>query len=389
VAQIIHLDLDAFFASVEQLDHKELRGLPLAVGSLSGRGVVAAASYEARRYGVCSAMPVRQALALCPSLRVMPPRMARYRELSRDVFAVFGRYTDLIEPLSIDEAFLDVTGSKRLYGDAVDIACRIRREVRRELGLAISAGIAPNKFLAKLATDLAKPDGLREVTESEVMDFLDPLSVSRIWGVGKATAEKLGSLGIRTIAELREVDMANLKRLFGIQGEQLHRLSRGIDERRVNPESEVKSISQEVTFEQDVTDVDILWKELLRLSELVGYRLRRQGLRGATVMLKLRYGDFTTISRSSSTSDGLEEGSEIFAKAKELLRDTAAGVRPVRLIGVGVSALRRGLQAQASLFDEPRQRPLSRVMDEVWERYGKNSLMRGTLLKQPKEQGSD
>ncbi len=383
---IIHLDLDAFFASVEQLDFPELRGTAVAVGSRSSRGVVAAASYEARSYGVRSAMPMRQALRLCPCLKVQSPRMERYQELSRAVFAIYARYTDLVEPLSLDEAFLDVTGSRRLWGEARDIAMRIRREVFVETTLVVSAGVAHNKFLAKLASDLDKPDGFTLVNSEGVEAFLAPLAVRKIWGVGEVMEKRLGQWGVRTIGELQALDRTTLSRIFGRQAELYYQLCRGRDDRVVVARRAALSVSQEQTFEEDIHSVDMLLKILLRLSEKVGFRLRKSGLQGRCVSLKLRYDDFSTLSRSRTLDAPLCGGMEIHRLGMELLKTTQAGQRPVRLIGIGVSDFQSPGSAQPSLFDEQEKKPeLDGVLDEVWGRFGRKSLVRGTLLEQDEE----
>ncbi len=298
---ILHVDMDAFFASVEARERPELRGRPLIVGGTpQGRGVVAAASYEARRFGVHSAMPTATALRLCPKAVVLPPRHGLYSQVSRQIHAVFERYTPQIEPLSLDEAFLDVTGSLRLFGSAETIGREIKREIREELDLVASVGVAPNKFLAKLASDMNKPDGFFQFIPDRIAESLDPLPVTRLWGVGPASARQLERLGIRTVGQLRHYSRQLIARHLGRGGEHLWELAHGIDERPVISEQEAKSVSNETTFANDIDDPASLRGWLSELAEQVGWRLRRQQLAGRTVTIKVRFKDFTTVTRSLS-----------------------------------------------------------------------------------------
>lgn len=391
---IIHCDLDAFFASVEQLDNPALRGRPVIVGGSVERGVVSACSYEARRYGVRSAMAMARAVRLCPMAVVQPVRMARYRELSRQVFAVFSRYTDRIEPLSIDEAFLDVSGCERLFGPARAIAARVRAEVLAETGLTVSAGIAPNKFLAKLASDHGKPDGLTEVRPGEVDAFLLPLPVSLLWGVGAVTAGRLERHGLQTVADLRAAGRQRLERLLGSAGASLWRLARGEDERPVTPLAPPRSVGHEETFATDLWDVAEMRRQLLAMSERVARRLRRQGVAGACVTLKVTYADFRKISRSRTVAEPLDSAAPLHREALSLLARTDAGDEAVRLLGVSVSALAPAESGQADLFgNEERQRrcELDRAMDRLAARFGERSVCRGSLLEEGStaEEGSD
>ncbi|MGZ8441745.1 MAG: DNA polymerase IV, partial [Candidatus Deferrimicrobiaceae bacterium] len=274
---ILHLDLDAFYASVEVLDHPELRGKPVIVGGDERRGVVAAASYEARKFGVHSAIPTATAKRLCPKGIFLPVRMSRYAEMSDMVFAIYRRFTPLVEPLSIDEAFLDVTGCDRLFGSAEEAARKIKAAVREETGLTVSAGVAPNKFLAKIASDLGKPDGLTVVPLGGEQVFLDPLPVGKMWGVGKVTGEALLGRGIRTIGDLRRSPREMLVGAFGAHGEHLYELARGIDDRPVETERDAKSIGHEDTFDHDLRDRGAMRRELLSLADRVSSRLRRGG----------------------------------------------------------------------------------------------------------------
>ena len=394
---ILHLDMDAFYASVEQHDRPELRGKPVIVGGSRQRGVVCAASYEARPFGVRSAMAMARALQLCPRAIVLPVRMERYKEVSRQVFAIFGRYTDAVEALSIDEAFLDVTGSRALFGLGRQIAERIRREVREETGLAVSAGIAPNKFLAKLASESAKPDGLREVRPAEINSFLLPLPVSALWGVGRVTREKLAATGVTTVAELRRLPRESLEQRFGAAGLHLYQLARGLDERPVTREGPVKSVSHEDTYEEDLLDRARIDREILHLSERVAGRLRRHRLQGRCVTLKVKYSDFTAVTRSRTLEGGLSNGGDIYREALALLQKTEAGRRPVRLLGVSLSALEPLGAGQGDLFaavDRDRSHRLDQAVDQLRERFGSGGVVRGTLLREKKgtsgrEEGTD
>ena len=381
--RIIHLDMDAFYAAIEQRDRPELKGTPVIVGGSRERGVVSACSYEARRFGVRSAMPITRAVALCPAATVLPVRMSRYREVSRQVFAIFQKFTDLIEPLSIDEAFLDVTGSERLLGPAEVIAGRIREMVRQETQLAVSAGVAPNKILAKLASEAAKPDGLKEIRPEDVDGFLLPLPVSRLWGVGAVAASRLEAKGVRTVSDLRRMEKDHLLRLFGRWGEQLHALARGVDERPVESEASVKSIGREETFEQDIRKGEELRRELLSLAEEVARRLRRKEVSGRTLTLKVRFADFSAVTRSRTFVGGLDHGPDIFREAEALLARTQAGALPVRLLGISMSQLEERGSGQIELFGEETRRgvqALDQAMDRLRERYGAKGICRGTLL---------
>jgi len=390
---IIHLDMDAFYAAVEQRDNPALRGRPVIVGGSPKRGVVCACSYESRPFGVRSAMPMSQALRLCPEAVVLPVRMHRYQEVSRQVFAIFARYTDRVEPLSVDEAFLDVSGCERLFGTAPQIALLIRREVRQETGLAVSAGVAANKFLAKLASESAKPDGIVVLEPKSVEAFLNPLPVSRLWGVGKKTGDRLAKLGCRTVADLRCFSRQEMMRLFGQWGDRLYLLARGVDERPVETEREAKSIGAEETYETDLTVVDEIHRKLLVLAERTSRRLRREGLTGEVVTLKVRYGDFETVTRRKKLGNPSAGESLIFSEARHLLARTEAGRRPVRLLGISVSELKAAVEGQQGLFgnaEERRRERLDRSVDELVGRFGADGIRKGTLLEKPSvEKGSD
>ena len=379
---IIHVDMDAFFAAVEQLDRPELRGKPVLVGGdPKGRGVVSTASYEARPFGCHSAMPMAAAVRRCPQAEVVRPRMERYVEVSRQMFDILERFTPLIEPISIDEAFLDVTGSTRLLGPPKEIARDLKHRIHTETQLTASAGVAPNKFLAKLASDLQKPDGLVVVDPDRIQEFLDPLPVARLWGVGKATLPKLQSLGVSTFRDLRRIGEADLRERFGEAGEHFYQLVRGIDDREVVPDREAKSISHEVTFHVDVVDHDYLRAVLLDQTEHVTRRLRRHGRLARTVVLKIRSGDFETLSRRTTLAAATDHTDQVWQAAKELFEAWARRRPfPVRLIGMGVTGLSSEAGQQLNLFDRDentRDRRLDQAMDEIRDRFGDDAVSRG------------
>ena len=383
--RILHVDMDEFFAAVEKLDDPSLRGKPLLVGgSAQGRGVVSTASYEARKFGCHSAMPMATAVALCPQAVVLPVRGGRYAAVSEQVFEIFHRFTPLVEPLSIDEAFLDVSGSQRLFGPGESIARRIKAAVRDELGLTASVGVAFNKFLAKLASDMDKPDGLTVITESNVHTVLDPLGISKMWGVGPAGEKQFRRLGIRTFADLSRTDVKVLTQHLGQVGEHFHRLARGLDDRPVTPDHEAKSIGQERTFPVDVADITELRAALLAQTEQVARRLRRIGLEGRTVTLKLRTGDFTTLTRSTTLDRATDVTAEMWRAAESLLSAwSRRRPRPLRLLGVTVSQLAAKGGRQLSLFgeaDHQRNQRLDEALDGIVDRFGTRAIRRGATL---------
>ena len=391
---ILHVDMDAFYASVEELDDPGLVGQPVVVGGTpDGRGVVAAANYAARRYGIHSAMPAARARRLCPQAVFLRARMDRYVEVSRALRGIFARYTPLLEPLSLDEAFLDVTSSLRLFGDGLAIARRIKGEIRAELGLVASVGVAPNKFLAKLASDLDKPDGLVVVPTDAIEAFLEPLPVSRLWGVGKVSNRDLAEMGVHTIGDLRRLPEALLVSRFANTAAHWARLARGIDDRRVVPDRDAKSISHETTFATDIDDPEVLKSWLLELTEQVATRLRRQGLRGKTVFIKVRYADFHTVTRSESLDAPSNVTRELYVTAARLLQaQLARSPRPVRLLGMGVSALTAGAHAQGQLFeteDREQQRRIDTVVDSIKSRFGNRALRRGGGARRPGDRRLD
>ena len=378
--------MDAFFASVEMRENPELVGLPVAVGGPSkNRGVVAAANYEARKYGVYSAMPMSQASRLCPDLRILPVNMPLYVSVSKQIHEIFNRYTPEIEPLSLDEAFLDVTGSLKLFGSATEIARRIKQEIKQELQLVVSAGIAPNKFVAKIASDIEKPDGFVEVKEEDMQAFLDPLAVKRIWGVGKKTEQQLHNYGITTIKDLRTQSARWLIDRFGKQGDHIYRLANGLDKREVISDAKAKSISSESTFIEDISNKETLLAYLSHLTEQVAARLREKERKGKTVNIKIRFHDFTTIIRSKSLLESSNQTQQIWQVAKNLfnivMSDKASVGTPVRLLGVGVSGFTTEGTHQGDLFsDDARHDELDDVTDEINQRFGKLKIHRARKI---------
>jgi DNA polymerase IV len=351
--KIIHVDMDAFYASVEQRDDPSLRGRPVVVGgNPEGRGVVAAASYEARIFGVRSAMPMRTAVRLCPRLVRVSPDFDRYRRVSHGLHEIFHEHTDLVEPVSLDEAYLDVTWNKQDIPFGHRVARIIKSEIRRRLQLTASAGVAPSKFVAKIASDQNKPDGLVTVMPHQIQSFLGPLPVGRIPGVGKVTREQLQTDGIDTIAQLAQVSEAELARKFGRRGHYLLLRAQGIDDEPVTPEREPKQLGSETTFPTDVFDVSEMRYAVQDLAQDVAGRLRRQHLRGRVVTLKARYPDFETITRSLTGGRYLDTAPRVFDIAVELLSRTDAHRRGVRLLGVAVSGFAdAGGASQLDLFD--------------------------------------
>ncbi len=379
---ILHVDMDAFYASVEERNRPELQGKPLIVGGAKeSRGVVAAANYEARKYGIHSAMPAREAFRRCPELISIPPRIDLYAQVSRKIREIFFHYTPLVEPLSLDEAFLDVTGCRNLFGSGPEIAQKIKTEIFSETQLVASVGVAPNKFLAKIASDLEKPDALVIVDGERIQEFLDPLPVGRIWGVGKVTGTQFERMGIRTIRNLRELDLRVLQSQFGSQGEHFYKLARGIDTRKVVPDREAKSISHERTFEIDIFDQESINAWAMELTEQVARRLRRHKLLARTVHLKVRFANFKTITRSYTLENVTNVTAILWSHVSRMI---AAAIperhNGVRLIGVGTSHFEQPGKVQKSLFadeDSSKQKRLDSVADQIQDKFGLNSLARG------------
>ena len=375
---IIHIDMDCFFAAVEVKDNPELSGKPVIVGAdPKGRGVVSAASYEAREYGIHSAMPISKAYHLCPHGVFLPVNSKRYVEESEKIMAIFRSYTPLVEPLSLDEAFLDVSGSTRLFGDTVTIAREIKKRIREEQGLVASVGVAPVKFVAKIASDYDKPDGFVVVTRDDVLDFLAPLPIERMWGVGKVMEKKLKKIGIHTIGELAQIPEKDMVRMFGKPGHHFHQLARGIDPRTVIPYEPVKSVGNEFTFSEDIGDPEIVKKRILQLSEKVGSRLRRKNFQGRVVTLKLRYENFQTVTRSRTHERCLRNDNEIYNIARTLFEEVDIIGRKVRLIGISVSGL-IGSSAQSDLFagENERMGKVQSAVDDLRKRFGNDVITR-------------
>lgn len=376
---IMHVDMDAFFASVEMLDKPELRGLPVIVGGLSSRGVVSTCSYEARKYGVHSAMPMVQARRLCPQAVFLPGRMHRYKEVSREIMAVFHRTSPLVEQLSIDEAFLDLTGMDRIYGSAEAAGRLVKDEIRKRVGLTASVGLAPNKFLAKLASDLQKPDGFTVIRREEAAAFIAPLPVMKIFGIGAAAGSELSQYGIVTIGQLAAADMAVLQQVFGKNAPRVHQLACGIDSRPVVPESEPKSIGRETTFEHDLHTQDECREALLELSGLTGYRLRSKGYYGRTVTLKVKYADFRTVTHSITGESDISCDEEIFELAVKLMRGVPLH-KGVRLLGITVSGLSSGEPQSLGFEEDTRRRQRNEAVDQLKKRFGEKIIFRGGRL---------
>jgi DNA polymerase-4 len=356
--KIIHIDMDAFYASVEQRDNPELRGKPLVVGGLpEGRGgVVATASYEARKFGIRSAMSSKRALQLCPHAVFVRPRFAAYKEASQHIREIFSRYTDLIEPLSLDEAYLDVTQDKLNIGSAIDIAKEIKQAIKDELNLTASAGVSINKFVAKIASDMKKPDGLTFIGPSSIESFIEKLPVDKFYGVGKVTAQKMKKLGLFTGADLKQLSLEQITGHFGKTGAFYFNIVRGIDDREVQPHRETKSMGAEDTFAYDLTTVEEMNAELEKIAKLVNERLLKYQLKGRTVTLKIKYSDFRQITRSQSYPDCLDDMQTILDTAKNLLLATDVENSRIRLLGITVSNFNiveiksLGTPAQLKLF---------------------------------------
>lgn len=378
---ILHVDMDAFYAAVEVLDDPSLAGKPVIIGAPESRSVVSSASYEARRYGVRSAMPVSQALRLCPHAIVVLPHFDRYQAVSAQVMDIFRSITPLVEPLSIDEAFLDVRGARRLWGSPATIARLIRARVQEEVGLTCSVGVAATKHVAKMASTLSKPDGLLVVAGADTLDFLAPRSVRAMWGVGPKAAEALEARGIRTIGDIRRTPVPVLARAIGqASAERIAELSRGIDPREVHTERVEKSIGHEETFADDVADAEFLRAELLRLADRVAVRLRRAGWEAGGVAIKVRFSDFSTISRSQTLAEPTDVGQRLAEAARDLF-DGVDRRLPIRLIGVRAERLQPAGGSPLALWDEDEDwRRVEGTLDEAVARFGSGAVTRAAFL---------
>lgn len=389
--RIIHLDMDAFYASVEILDNPALRGRPVVVGGDSNRGVVCAASYEARKFGVHSALPILTARKLCPQGVFLPVRMARYKEISRRIMDIFQRFTPLVEPLSLDEAFLDVTASQSLMGTAETIAEQIRTLVRETIGLTVSAGVGASKLVAKIASDLNKPDGLTIVPPGQEEAFLAPLPIGHLWGVGRTTREALALIGVTTIGDLNRIPTAILMAKFGKAGLMLHESARGIDSRPVEIRQEAKSIGNEETFAEDVRDKKRIEQELLALCIRVGKRVRNHGLVGRTVTIKVKYRDFVQVTRSLTLPEPVADDRSLYQTGRRLLAKTEIGLRPIRLLGISLTNLSHGeAVGQLTLFGNSQSKEkdcrLYKAIDTISDRYGNGSIVPATLVGKKEEE---
>ncbi|MFC1937047.1 DNA polymerase IV [Chloroflexota bacterium] len=381
--RIMHIDLDAFFVSVEQVDRPELRDKPVVVGGRPDqRGVVAAASYEARAYGIHSAMPLVTASRLCPHAIFIEGNFAKYRDASHRFMAILADFSPYLEPMGLDESYLDVTGFESIHGSIHHMAVAIKQRVKTELRINASIGIAGGKVAAKVASDMSKPDGLIEVPEGEERSFLAPLPVGKLPGVGKKTEQVLKGLGVSTIGELSDMPVSALKSRFGAFGEVLHRHAGGIDDRKVEPPGEAKSISRETTFARDVHDRPRLEATLRYLSERVGSSLRQQGRQARCITLKLRYSDFTTITRSHTLKQASDTDQSIFETGLELMRNALGREkRPVRLIGIGISNLVEA-GGQLNILDTThRLGQLDRTIDRIRKKYGFTAIQTGRTLR--------
>jgi DNA polymerase-4 len=385
-AHILHMDMDAFFASVELLEHPELVGKPVIVGHRSPRSVVTAATYEARKYGVNSAMPMAVALRRCPQAIVLEPHFERYTHYSAQVLRLLNEVTPLVEPLSIDEAFLDVAGALKLLGTPWQIGTRLRERIHTETGLRASVGAAATKYVAKLASSRAKPDGLLVVPLADTVAFLHPQPVSALWGVGAKAEEQLTRLGLRTIGDVAEVPLDALTHALGTAtAARLHELAWGRDPRTIDTAAAEKSIGHETTFETDVTDATVIHRTLLALSDGVAVRLRRAGVQARTVAIKLRFEDFSTISRSRTLAEPTDLARRIYEESRALYDAASQGGRPVRLVGVRGEQL-VGAVASLGLWDDDEAwRDTEYTVDAVTSKFGAGALRPAALLKQSQQ----
>ena len=386
---ILHVDMDAFFAAVEVRENPRLTGQPVVVGADPrggrGRGVVAAASYEAREYGIHSAMPIAEAYRRCPNAAYLRPRGSLYGAVSRRIFAMLERYTELVEPLSIDEAFLDVTASEALFGDGAAIARAIKKEILEQESLSASVGVASSKFIAKLASDLQKPGGLVQVRPGSERRFLAPLEIERLWGAGPKTLERLHRLAVRTFGDMQRLELDELIRAFGkVNGLRFHRLCRGLDDRPVLPDRERKSLGKEITFETDLMDRRVVERTLLRLCEQVAAALRRKDLAGTTVTVKLRWQGFDTVTRQMTLARPVDTFEGIWPVAVRLLRVADRKKRRIRLVGVTLSGLHPSGAGQLSLFEagEDDDRRVASAIDALRLRFGRRAVTRAALLEE-------
>lgn len=377
---ILHIDMDAFFASIEQLDNPRFKGKPVIVGG-SKRGVVSTASYEAREFGVRSAIPIFEAKRLCPNGIYLPVRMSRYRELSDKIMSILDEFSPLVEQVSIDEAFIDISGTEKLHGIPEEVAFKIKTRIKEDTSLTCSIGIAPNKFLAKIASDIDKPDGLTIITGDKVQKFLSTLSVGKLPGVGDKTLKELKKLGIRFASDILKYPKEAFKKRFGKFGQRLIELAKGIDESKVTPYTQAKSISSEDTLPEDTNNLEVLKRWLMSQAEVVGRRLRKANLKGRTITLKLKYSDFRSVTRSRTINMPSNATKTIFDTASTLLENCGLPAK-VRLVGVGVSNFEEPA-IQYQLFDsgdiaEKKLQKVDQAIDQVTDKFGIGIIKRGT-----------
>jgi len=377
---IVHTDMDAFFTSIEQRDNPSYRSKPVIVGADpkkgKGRGVVSSCSYEARRFGIHSAQPISQAYRCCPEGIFLPVNMAKYQKVFQEILEILYRFTPEIEPVSIDEAFLDISGSLHLFGTPQRVGRKIKSAIKKKTGLTASVGIAPNKMAAKIASGLEKPDGLVIVSQKHLLDFLHPLPVEKLWGVGEKAYQTLQGMGIKTIGGLARQKVENLVKVFGKNGYYLWELAQGIDRREVETKRETKSLGKEVTFERDTVHKERREKALLRLSEEVSQSLRKEGLKGKTITLKIRLEDFTTFTRAKTIKEPTNFTDIIYQECRNLLENFKLKGKKVRLVGIRVSKLESPLR-QLSLFDKEKKEKLYQAIDEIKDRFGEDAIHLG------------
>ena len=383
---VVHIDMDAFFASVEQLDNPELRGKPVVVGGnpFVSRTVVSSASYEAREYGIHSAMPMRRAFKLCPSAIFVRPRFRRYEQIAQQIFSILTNYSPLVELASIDEAYIDLTGTEKLFGEPTKTAMEIKLRIRDEIGLTASVGVAPNKFLAKMASEVGKPDGFIVITPDKVREFLDPMPIEALWGIGPKSAEHIRKLGVHKVADLLPFDSETLKSMFGKAGQILYNLVRGIDEMPVEPYSPRKSISIERTFSQDLSRWETIRKALLALADKLAERMMHEKIVGRTITVRIRYHDFSTITRSKTSETPTCSPRKIYSEATKLVNPEVKG-RKIRLLGIGMSNLSKASHKILSLFDSEYERDekLLQAILKIKDKFGSDKIFRASYKEKP------